>query len=174
MNNQKQIAIGLIMFKDDHAGEYPWQDSATNGGSFESISSSQVFPHFRALSAYFRKQTRIFVCPTDKARQEATNYAQLLDTNISYFLDLDAGTNSVSILTGDRHLEVSGKVANKGLLVYTTNTVLNWTRELHGKSQNGPMGGLSFADGHVQSTRVKTLNSSFQSQQLATNRLIIP
>jgi prepilin-type N-terminal cleavage/methylation domain-containing protein len=174
MSNQKQIALGLIMFKDDHAGEYPWQDSATNGGSAEFTSSGQVSPHFRVLSAYFGKQARIFVCPTDKSRQEAASCLQLQETNISYFINLDALSNSASILTGDRHLEADGKAVNPGLFVYSNNAVLNWTRELHGKVQNGPIGGLSFADGHAQFMRVKDLNSNFRNQPLVTNRLVIP
>lgn len=174
MNNQKQIALGLLMFKDDHGGEYPGQDSATNGGSSEFISSGQAFPFFRVLSNYLGKQTWVFVCPTDKARQAATDYAQLFDTNISYFLNLDAITNSTSILGGERHLEINDKAVNPGLFVYSTNAVLNWSRELHSKVQNGPIGGLSFADGHVQFTRITDLNSFFRNQPLATNHIIVP
>ena len=174
MSNQKQIALGLIMFKDDHAGEYPWQSSATNGGSSEFASSRQAFPHFRALSAYLGKQARVFICPTDKATQEAANYAQLLDTNISYFLDLDVGTNSASILTGDRHLEANGKAVYQGLFIYSTNAVLNWTRELHGKVRNGPIGVLSFADGHAEAVKTANLNTVFQRQGSVSERLAVP
>lgn len=174
MSNQKQIALGLIMFNDDHAGKYPWQISSTNGGSFESVSNNQAFPHFRALSEYFGKQATIFVCPTDNARHIATNYSQILDENISYFLNLKATTNSRTIFGGERHLEVNGKAINSGLFVYSTNLVLNWTHELHGKIQNGPIGGLSFADGHVQFTRIADLNSSFRNQRLATNHIVVP
>jgi prepilin-type processing-associated H-X9-DG protein len=88
---------------------------------------------------------------------------------------LDAATNSAtSILTGDRHLQANGKPVKQGLFIYSTNTVLNWTRELHSKVQNGPIGGLSFADGHVQFTRMADLNSSFRNQRLTTNRIIVP
>jgi type II secretory pathway pseudopilin PulG len=139
LSHQKQIAIVLIMFNDDHGGKYPWQVSATNGGSMESVSNNQAFPHFRALSEYFGKQTTIFVCPTDDARHAATNYSQIFDENISYFLNLDATTNGSFIFSGDRHLEADGKPVNPGLFVYSTNAVLNWTRELHGKVQNGPI-----------------------------------
>ncbi|HEV2695393.1 MAG TPA: prepilin-type N-terminal cleavage/methylation domain-containing protein, partial [Verrucomicrobiae bacterium] len=173
MSNQRQIELGLSLFKEDHSGEYPWQDSATNGGSLESVSGYQVSPHFRVLSEYQGKQTRIFICPTDKSRQEATDRAQLQNTNISYFINLNALTNSTSILTGDRHLEADGKAVNPGLFVYTTNATLNWTRELHGKVQSGPIGVLSFADGHVQIVKGKDLSSVFKNQPVATNHIIV-
>ena len=177
LNNQKQIAIGLIMFNDDHAGNYPWQVTATNGGSMESVSSNQAFPHFRALSGYFGNRKTIFVCPTDDSRYAATNHSQIIDKNISYFLNLDATRNSRVIFGGDRHLEANNKAVNSGLFVYSTNLVLNWTRELHGKVQNGPiggLGGLAFADGHVQFTRIKDLNSFFRNQPFVTNHIIVP
>ena len=163
------------MFTDDHAGKYPWQISETNGGSMELVGGNQAFPHYLAFSNYLSGQTRILVCPTDNARQAATNLSQLVDGNISYFLNLDAGTNTSSILGGDRHLEAGGKSIGPGSFVYSTNLLMNWTRELHGKVQNGPLGVLFFADGHGQVTRNKDLNPLFQNQPLAnTERLIIP
>jgi type II secretory pathway pseudopilin PulG len=174
MSNERQITIGLIMFNGDHNGQFPWQLSATNGGSMESILNGRVFPHLREMSEYFAKKASVFVCPTDNARHVATNYSQLLDENISYFLNLDATTNNTAILGGERHLEVNGKAVNPGMFVCSSNAVLNWTRELHGKVQNGPIGGVFFSDGHVQFTRIKDLNSIFRNQPLATNRLCVP
>ena len=172
--NQKSIALSLIMFKDDHAGKYPWQDSATNGGSLEFTSNSLVFPHFQALSEYLGKQTSVLVCPSDRARHAATNFSGLRNENISYFLNLDATTNSASIWTGDRHLENYGKPVSSGLFAYSTNMTLSWTRGFHRNAHNKPMGGLSFADGHAQLVEANGLNSFLQKQASVTNRLVIP
>jgi prepilin-type N-terminal cleavage/methylation domain-containing protein len=175
LSNQRQVAMGLVIFTDDHAGKYPWQVSEANGGSMELAAGNQAYPHYRAVSNYFSGQTRLLVCPTDNARKPATNFSQLTDSNISYFLSLDAGTNAGSILGGDRHLEAGGKNVGPGSFIYSTNLFLNWTHELHGKIQNGPLGVLIFADGHGQVVRNKDLNPLFQSQPLAdTERLIIP
>ena len=173
MNNQKQIALGLIMFQGDHAGKYPWQDSVTNGGTMETALNNHVFPNFNALSAYTGKQPRIFVCPKDKAKHEATNYAQLSDDNISYFFNMDAVTNSSSILTGERTLETNGKPINSGVFTYTSSMILKWADGFH-LSNKKPWGGFSFADGHVQFIRQADLNSILQKQPLVTNRLCIP
>ncbi len=172
--NQRQIAIGLIMFKDDHAGKYPWQDSVTNGGSLEFITNGLVFPHFQVLSAYLGNQTSVLVCPSDRVRHAATNFSGLKNENISYFVNLDATTNSASILTGDRHLENHGKPVSSGLFAYSTNMALSWTRGFHRNAHNKPMGGLSFADSHAQLVEADGLNSFLQEQASVTNRLVIP
>jgi type II secretory pathway pseudopilin PulG len=173
-SNQRFIAIGLSLFENDHAGNYPWQVSLTNGGSMESIPSKHVFPHVRALAPYYGNQLNILACPTDSARHLAANYSQISDQNISYFLNLDATTNSQAILSGERHLEANDRPVDSGLFSYSTNMILNWTRELHGKVQNGPIGGLSFPDDHVEFARMKELNSFFRNQLLATNTLVLP
>jgi prepilin-type N-terminal cleavage/methylation domain-containing protein len=175
LSNQRQVAIGLIMFKDDNAGKYPWQILEIKGGSMELAAGDQAFPHYRAFSNYLSGQTRLLVCPTDNDRHPATNFSELTDANISYFLSLDAGTNGSFILAGDRHLETGGKSAGPGSFIYSTNLFLNWTHELHSKVKNGPIGVLVFADGHGQVVRNKDLNPLFQNQPLAnTERLVIP
>jgi len=175
MSNQRQVTIGLVMFTGDHAGKYPWQISATNGGSMELAAGYQAFPHYQAFSKYLNGQTGLLICPTDNARYPATNFSQLADANISYFLNLDVGTNaSFFVLGGDRHLEAGGKNVGPGSFIYSTNLTLNWTHELHGKVQNGPVGILSFADGHCQVTWNKDLNPLFQNQRLAADHLIVP
>jgi prepilin-type processing-associated H-X9-DG protein len=112
-------------------------------------------------------------CPTEKNRQVATNFSELSDANLSYFADVDAGTNkqAASILSGDRHLQADGKPVRPGLFTLTTNLVLGWTGELHSKF--APRGSLAFVDGHVENVRTN-LSVIFQKQDLATNRLAVP
>jgi hypothetical protein len=96
------------------------------------------------------------------------------DENISYFLNLDAMTNGLFILGGDRHLEAQSKPVGVGAFIYTANMALNWTHELHGPAKNGSIGGLSFTDGHVEFTRKDRLNWVFQNQQLTMDHLVVP
>src|SRR5665213_585927 len=125
MNNQKQIALGFMMWKDDHNGQFPWQTSSTNGGTMEYASRGYVAPNFQALSDYLKSPTA-FVCPTDKIKTVATNDTQFNNQNVSYFAAFDASTNSaVSILTGDRHLEKNGKPVKAGSFIYLTNIAMN-------------------------------------------------
>ena len=173
MNNQKQIAIALIMFQDDHNGKFPWQESTTNGGSIEFVTSNQTAFHFRALSGYLSKRTDFFVCPTDSTRQPAASFAEMTNTNVSYFADLDASTNLNSILTGDRYLKINGNLIKSGVLIQSTNTILNWSDGFH-YFQGKPAGVFSFADGHAQFVRQEQLNFIMQNQPLATNRFCFP
>ena len=103
----------------------------------------------------------------------ATNFSTLANTNISYFLNLDAVTNMNCILTGDRNLEFNWKPINFGIFVQTTNTMLKWSEGFHG-GQGKPAGVFSFADGHVQRIGQSDLNRTLQNQPLATNRFCFP
>ena len=169
--NQREIAMALFIFSGDNNSQFPWQLSATNGGSMESIASGHVFPHFKPLSQAFACQTKLFICPIDKKKQMAANYTDLRDENISYFVNVDATTNkpSNSILSGDRFLEVSGQPVKTGLFIATSNLNINWMPSIHWGG-----GCLAFADGHVEFARTNELSSVIQKQPLATNRFIIP
>jgi len=174
MSNQKQIALGFIMWKSDYNEQFPWQISSTNYGAMEAANRGYAAANFQVSSNYIR-WPQVLVCPTDKARNTATNVAQLRNQNISYFVALGSNTNVANnILTGDRHLEANGKPAEPGLFVYSTNLTMNWTHELHDNVKNSTFGCFSFADGHAERIMDKGLNSIFQREGLATNRLCIP
>jgi type II secretory pathway pseudopilin PulG len=163
--NQKQIAMALIMFNDDHAGKYPWQDSVTNG-----LAST----YFQTLSAYLGNQPNPLICFSDKTRHAAVNFSGLQNENISYFLNLDATTNAADILTGDRHLEVNGNDANSGRLACSTNSILSWASGFHLDAHGRPIGALSFVDGHAQFVGADGLNLLFRNQSRAMSRLCVP
>ena len=176
MNNQRQIAIGLLIWQSDNDGRFPWQVSTTNSGPMELIASGQALSQFRVLSNYV-KSTSAFICPTDKAKRVATNYETMNDQDISYFVNVDASANTANtILTGDRHLQADGKPVKPGLFAFTNGMAMGWTRELHGQTASAPVGVLAFADGHGQI--IRPLNSAltdvFLHQPIATNRLVVP
>lgn len=173
ISNQRQIAIALTIFHDDHAGRYPWQTSTNINGSFELVTNGLASAQYSTLAAYLGKYPQIYICPTDKARQPTTNYSALSNRNISYFLNLDAVTNSPSILTGDRNLECNGKLITPGILIQRTNTILKWVAGFHG-AQNKPYGIIAFVDGHVQSIPQNDLLRTLQNQPSPTNRFCFP
>jgi prepilin-type N-terminal cleavage/methylation domain-containing protein len=176
LSNLRQNDLGFILWASDNQDRFPWQVSATNGGTMESIPGGHVFPHFQTLSN-FVKSMQVLVCPTDKVKQVATNYAELSDRNISYFINLDVSTNTgpaVTILAGDRHLQANGQGVKPGLFIFTPNLSMGWTLELHNKTKTAPAGVLAFADGHAEVTVTKSLPAIFQRLGLATNRLMVP
>jgi hypothetical protein len=173
MSNQKQIALGCLMWAWDHDGHFAWQISTSSAGTMESAARGYAAPNFQILSNYLMKPNML-VCPTDKSKTVASNFAYLDNQNASYFIGFDPGTNQpTSILTGDRHLENNGKPLKPGLFVYSNGSVMNWTHELHGNVKR-PIGCLSFTDGHAEVVVGERLTSIFQSQGSATNRLAVP
>jgi hypothetical protein len=60
MTNQREIALALFVFSGDNNGQFPWQLSATNGGSLESVANGHVFPHFQPLAQELANQTKLF------------------------------------------------------------------------------------------------------------------
>ncbi len=173
MSNQRQIALGLFMFQDDHEGKYPWQVSTANNGSLELVSNGLASAQFLSLASYFGNRPEVLFCPADKTRQSTTDFPTLTNKNISYFLNLDAITNANCILTGDRNLELNRRQVSSGIFLQTTNATVKWFAGFHG-TQDKPFGVMSFADGHVQTVRQDQMRQMFQNQPLATNRFCIP
>jgi prepilin-type processing-associated H-X9-DG protein len=118
----------------------------------------------------------MLVCPSDSSRHDGIyqkkSNAEITDTNISYFVGVDATLNNPkSILSGDRNLRVDNIPAKPGLLALTPKSSVGWTEELHfSKSIANSGGNILFADGHVEYLKSKALNSVFP----ATNRFAIP
>jgi len=64
------------------------------------------------------------------SRMPITNFAKLSDSNISYFISLDAtDANPNAILSGDRNWLVSGTTVGAGLVSIRTNSVVRKSSE---------------------------------------------
>jgi prepilin-type processing-associated H-X9-DG protein len=120
----------------------------------------------------------VLLCPADwlngssfasGARVPAANFIGINNSNLSFFVGIDAKeTNSASFLSGDRNI-TSGSGLKNGLLELTTNAAANWTAELH----NG-MGNVLLADGSVRQLSNSNFRAAITSTGLATNRLQMP
>jgi prepilin-type N-terminal cleavage/methylation domain-containing protein len=180
MMNQQRIALGLIMFKDDNGGKFPWHLSVTNGGTMEYNFDGHPSSQFRSIlqcASGLSMNSSFYICPSDSGRHAATNIAIFTDQNTSYFVNVDAAvaTNHASaILTGDRHLAANGQPVKPGLFYLKNTSDMGWTRELHANSKYTPCGSLGFADGHAEIVTGKNLNAVFQRQGSVTNRLAVP
>ena len=173
MSNQKQIVLGQVIWSSDHNNSYSWRVAAAKGGTLDYAANGVAAKHFQVLSNYNLKPKHL-VCPTDRTRVEAASFAALDNSNLSYFVNLDATNNSGQvILNGDRHLQVNGQPVEPGLLSPGLNASIQWTRELHSKSATVPLGVLSFADGHAERVKER-LTAYFARQHQVTNRFAIP
>lgn len=175
MSNLRQIGIGFWLYSGDHSNQLPWQVSSSV--SQESAPTTIAADYFTPLTNYI-KVTRLFVCPTDRSRQAATNITNFSNSNLSYFISLDVSLKSSpslasTILAGDRHLSLHKQAVKAGLIETTNFAALGWTTELHNNTKNS-RGVLVFADGHAEVVKTDKLAEVLQRQSIATNRLVIP
>jgi len=167
-NNLKAIGLSFRIFANDHGDAFPMTVSTNNGGSMESVTTGEVFRHFRAMSNELGTP-KVLVCPADN-RKAALIFSVLSNVNISYFVGANAAdTLPQSLLAGDRNLTTNSVPLGTGLLDLTTNVTVGWTAALHKHSGNVVLG-----DGSVQQFTNARLQEQSAHSGVATNRLLIP
>ncbi len=173
MNNLRQIGTASYLFAADNNNRFPAQALATNSASFELLAPQSPAIYFIPLHPYLR-QLETWVCPTDKLKIPATNSTLFDNSNVSYFLSLEAAAGAVTtaIFAGDRHLKVDGQAAKPGLILLRNSSGVGWTRELHSYTAE-PRGSLLFADGHAE-FRGTNLARIVAVQQFQVTRLVVP
>jgi hypothetical protein len=158
VNNLKQVGLGFIMWANDNGDKFPMQMKAAQGGSFEAIARGETFRHVAALSNELTRP-RVLVCPRDD-REPALAFADLRNTNLSYFVGLNADVNRPqTILAGDRNL-TNGLPRSSAILTLEPDRPAGWTAELHVE-----VGNLGLADGSVQQVNTAALRRQIEESQ---------
>ncbi len=167
VNNVKQVGLAARIFANDHGEKFPMEIAVKKGGTKEFAGFGVVFPHLLVMSNEL-SVPKILICPAD-LRSAASNFGELRDGNISYFIGLDASqTNPHSVLAGDRNI-TNGSPGGNRILFLTTNQPVGWTKEIHQHSGN-----LLLGDGSVQPVDSAGLQKALRDSGVATNRLAIP
>jgi len=167
VNNLKQVGLAFRIFATDHNERFPMDVPAAQGGTKELVPFGAVFPHLVVISNEL-STTKLLYCPKDN-RVAPTNFAELRDEHLSYFIGLDAREqNPQSILAGDRNIAV-GSNALPRILTLKTNDPVRWTKDMHVEA-----GDLLFGDGHVDQLSNGRLREAVRETGMATNRLAIP
>lgn len=144
----RQIGIGFQTFAHDHNSKFPMEVSTNDGGSMEFVQNSYLmnglfyfgYRNFQPLAGVLQNPN-ILVCPADIDRSPAMNFNALQNTNVSYFVGVNADYNQpMSILAGDGNLATS-----TSLLQGTAGSRLTWTRQVHEFKGN-----VLFSDCHVE------------------------
>ena len=147
-SNLHQLGLGMVSFAQAHEDKFPVQVSTNQGGSSEFIDAGNsisgefyfAYKHFLPLAAEIGTP-KLLVCPTDK-RTPATNFPELRNTNLSYFVSGNPQFgDTASILSGDRNLT---PLTNSIARLRGTQR-LKWTSEMHEHKGN-----VVYADGHVE------------------------
>ncbi len=170
VNNHKQDGLAFRIWEGDNNDKYPMAVSRTNGGAMEFTSGPNAFRAFQVMSNEI-STPKVLICPmeTDNARSIATNFNDFCNSNISYFVGLDAAeTNATMILSGDHNI-TNGTPLKNGLLALTTNELARWTTEVHNK-----VGNILMADGSVQQDSTTGLQDQIAKTGVVTNRLLMP
>ena len=152
VSNLKQVGLGFHLFAHEHDSKFPMGVSTNNGGTLEYVIFSRYatagfylqYRHFQALSNDL-SNPHVLVCPTDTNRLNPPDFfASLANSNISYFVGVNADYNQPSsILGGDRNI-TSSVMRSSGVIRLLNGNSVQWT-----SSQHHYKGNVLFADGHV-------------------------
>ena len=166
--NLKQIGLAFKVWAIDHTNSFPMAVSTNTGGSRESIATGETFRHYEVMSNELSTPF-ILVCPNDDRKPLKTFGPALANSNISYFVGVDARDEAPQMfLAGDRNIAGGRRLPNR-ILEVGTNDFIGWGRGIH----NG-WGNLALADGSVQQLKSERLQESLKWTGAATNRLAMP
>jgi type II secretory pathway pseudopilin PulG len=170
VNNLKQCGLATRVWQGDNMDRWPTAVPATNGGSMDFITGPNAFRHLQVMSNELSTPKVVF-CPqeTDRSRFLATNFGVFCNSNLSFFVGIDATeTNATMFLYGDHNI-TNGMPLRNGILNLRTKRPAGWTAEIHNK-----VGNICVADGSVQQTSILGLQSAVASTGVASNRLQMP
>lgn len=170
VNNLKQCALATRVWEGDNNDKYPPQIPGTNGGTMDFITGPNAWRHFQVMSNEL-STPKVAFCPeeSDQNRFTATNFVNFGNSNISFFVGVDATElNPQMILYGDHNI-TNGTPVKNGLLELTTNQLAGWTSEMHNK-----VGNVAMSDGSVQQVSSTGLRTIVENTSIVTNRLQMP
>ena len=170
VNNLKQIGLAFRVWEEDNNDRYPMFVPQTNGGSMEFTTGANAWRHFQVMSNELSTPLVVF-CPeeSDPQRFHATNFTWFSNTNISFFVGVEAReSTSQMLLSGDHNL-TNGAAVKNGLLALTAGQPIGWTTEMHHKAGN-----IALSDGSVQQISSVGLQNAVASSGAMTNLLQMP
>ena len=166
-NDLKSIGLSFRIYANDHSDLYPMQVPEAEGGALEAAANGELGRIFQVMSNELSVPQYV-VCRSDQ-RIFATNWATLRNSNISYFVGLDAeDVRPNMILSGDRDIAENGQLLSSTVNL-TTNRPVAWHKFLHKEGGN-----IALADGSVQQTTAATLRPLLANTGDATNRVLFP
>jgi prepilin-type processing-associated H-X9-DG protein len=166
--NLKQIGLAFETWAFDHTGLFPMSVSTNFGGTREYIANGEMFRHFAVMSNELSTPV-ILACPADSRRPAKSFHRSFSNTNLSYFVGVDANNNAPQMfLSGYRNITGGIRLPN-GLLGLTTNGALGWSPPIH-----RGYGNIALADGSVQQLDVLHLQEASRWTGAVTNRLAMP
>ena len=151
-NNLRQVGLGFHLFMHDHGGKFPMAVPMGGGGAQEFVRNGYLMPgafyfSYRQFAPLSNEivMPAILVCKADEKRFPATSFAALQNTNLSYFVGVNADFSQPgTVLAGDRNLACSPS-PSPTILHTASGAAFWWTSELHTFNGNA-----LYADDHVE------------------------
>lgn len=164
-DNLKQIGMAFRTFAINQDGSLPVQAFAKPMETLWRNKSVEAFRIFQVMSNEM-STPKVLICPADVRVPAIDLGLGFSNTNLSYFVGLDATEVYPSMwLCGDRNV-TNGLPVENGILELPPNRPIGWTHGMH-----FPQGNVGLADGSVQgwtSSRLQGLTGGI------TNRLAMP
>jgi prepilin-type processing-associated H-X9-DG protein len=158
-NHLKNLYLGLKIWEGDNGDKYPMGATNNLGNVVECTNDGEMYQYFQVASNQL-ESPEFLICPAD-VRHWAANWSSLQNTNISYFLCLDATEAYPGmVIFGDRNVVGGTKLAN-GFTVFNPTNSIHWGSDMHNGSGN-----IGLTDGSVMQT---TSNGLSQALIQATN-----
>lgn len=168
LSNLKHIGLAFRMWANDHNDTFPMVVSTNAGGTLQFTGKGETFRHFLVVSDELLSP-KVLTCPADARRRRTTNFLNLSNSKLSYFVGLDCSNPLPQmILTGDRNLTTNGALMS-GLLMLSSNTPVAWTKDLHSHAGN-----LGLADGSALQARQMDLQRQIACKTNFPQRISIP
>lgn len=167
-SNLKQVGMSFRVWMDDHSA-YPMRYQTNNFNGPRYAIEQKMFAYLQVMSNELVSPI-ILVCPSDD-RTAAASFALLGNTNISYFLGMDAPDETMPqmFLAGDRNLTTNGTPILSGLALIKSTDTLGWTQKMH-----QGQGNVALADGSVQGYTSSGFQQAFRHTGTNINRLALP
>jgi competence protein ComGC len=163
--NLKQFGLAFRTFEIDGGPESSVAGATNREAAFGLIASGGALSHFQVMSNQIG-DPKFLVCPAD-TRIPAKGFGPAFsNTNLSYFINLDATeVRPQMLLCGDRNL-TNGLPVQDGVLLLVPDRPAGWTSELHDRQGN-----VGLADGSAQGLSDSGLRTYVAG---STNRLAMP
>lgn len=177
IGNLKELGLAYRIWANDNGDQYPAFAAISNGGwsniLHQTNTSVYAWTNYAIMANALGQSAVILACPADE-RRPAADFAHLANTNISYFIGVNASdTFPQSILGGDRNLEPGttptddfgfSPADGKGNDVIIRGPVC-WTLKMHSRRNDASAGNILLGDGSAQQVASQSLNVYWLTNQ---------
>jgi hypothetical protein len=179
--NLKQLGTAYRVWANDNGNQFPAFTPLTNRGWSDLLArtnaSTYCWTNYVTMANEIGQAPLLLICPSD-VRQTAASFSDLANTNISYFVGVDANDSyPQSFLGGDRNLGPGmnpdpqygfSPADGRGNDVVIKGPVC-WSLKMHSRGNPAGQGNILLGDGSAQQVTTGNLNQYWLKNALLQN-----